>query len=344
MESGRRSVAVLTVAAVVLIVAGIAAVAIDSAGSNPSSPTGRESPSGNSPVVFGTPSPSVTLATPSVAPSPSPSQDVPSPSASPSAVAHKPGFVVSGNSIVYYEADGTTVPVQPLAGLRATLGADRVTYTALAGNRYGLRTGALAGEFMPNVATQQADGSSALTGGMVLVGPVVNRLIGDALAAISSPADRWIVALPVDIRGTTKPVDVSFDAFGLHGVADTPRVLVRFTGSLPVVNIIPGNAGFHVLVEGLGVTVWQVIDPTRLALSLSKLDPEHPMNELLIYGNGAPSAQRDVLVDRTVAIGRPMLSAASEVSVSLAVRSSHASLGPRQLLQVGDVPVFVASA
>ena len=68
------------------------------------------------------------------------------------------------------------------------------------------------------------------------------------------------------------------------------------------------------------------------------------MNELIIYGNGLPSAHRDVLVDRRAAIGRLMLSAATEVSVSLAVRSSHASLGPNQVLMVGDVPVFVASA
>ena len=252
MEPRRITVAVLTVAAVVLIVAGVAAVAIDSSGTSQSSPSGPVSPSGFATVLPSTHAPTATLATQSIPPSPSPSQSAPSPSTSPTAVARKPGFVVDGNSIVYYESDGTTVPVQTLAGLRTTLAAGQVTYTALAGNRYGLRTGAYAGEFMPTVATQQADGSSALTGGMVLVGPVVARLIGDALAAIPTPADRWIVALPVDIRGTTKPVDVSFDAFGLHGVADTPRVLIRFTGSLPVVNVIPDNSGFHVLVEGAG--------------------------------------------------------------------------------------------
>jgi hypothetical protein len=39
-----------------------------------------------------------------------------------------------------------------------------------------------------------------------------------------------------------------------------------------------------------------------------------------------------------------MLSAASEVSVSLVVNGSRADLGPDKILTVGDVPVFVASS
>jgi hypothetical protein len=197
---------------------------------------------------------------------------------------------------------------------------------------------------MPNVAIQQLDGSSAQTGGIVLVGPVAARLIADALAAIASPADRWIVALPVDIRGTAKPVDVSFDSLGLHGVIDTPRVLVRYSGALPVVNVIPDNAGYHVLVEQVGVSAWQVIDPTRLALPATQLDLEHPMNELIVYGNGAPGTNKDVAVNRRVTIGTQMLTAAGEVSVSLAVRTSHADLSSDQVLKVADVPVFAASS
>ena len=178
----------------------------------------------------------------------------------------------------------------------------------------------------------------------MLVGAVAGRLIGDALAAAATPADRWIVALPVDIRGDTKPIDVGFDPFGLHGLSDTPRVVVRFSGELPVANAIPGNTGYHVLVEQLGVTTWQVIDPMRLGLSTTKLDPDHPMNELLVYGSGTPNVSRDILVDRHVPVGRSMLSASDEVSVSMVIRGSRADLGPDRILKVGDVPVFVAAS
>jgi len=344
MESRRTLVAALTVAAVALIVAGIAAVAIDSGPSGGSAPTGPVTASPSGSVASATPSPTAPPVTPSGLPGSSPSNFTPVPTMSASPGPHNPGFAVRGGSIVYYTSDGTVVPVEPVPGLRATIAGDQVTYSALAGNRYGLRAGAYAGEFMPNVSIQQDNGSSARTGGVVVVGSVAVRLISDALAAITSPADRWIVALPVDIRGTTKPVDVSFDSYGLVGLTYTPRVLVQFSDSLPVVNVIPDNSGYHVLVEQLGVTLWQVIDPTRLGLSSATLDPDHLMNELLLYGNGTPSVSRDVVVNRRVEIGHPMLFAAGEVSVSLTVRGSYADLSPSRVLKIADVPVFVASS
>jgi hypothetical protein len=345
MEPRRRVVAGLTVAAVTLIVAGIAAVAIDSgfyAGGSSSASRGHTG-SQLSTYSIATPTPSATVPTPSGRPDRTPLVATPSPSPVASQTARPSGFAMRGESLVYYAADGTVVPVQPIAGLRAALVEGRALYYALASNRYGLKAGSYAGEFDPNVTMQQADGSSAQTGGIVLVGPAVKGLIADKLASISAPAQRWIVALPVDIRAATKTVDVGFDQYGLHGWSDTPRVVVRFSGQLPVVNVIPNNAGYHVLVEQLGVTAWQVIDPARLGLSATKLDPDHPMNELLVYGSGTPSVPRDVLVDRRVAVGQPMLSASDEVSVSLVVSGSRADLGPDRVLKVEDVPVFVAS-
>jgi hypothetical protein len=89
---------------------------------------------------------------------------------------------------------------------------------------------------------------------------------------------------------------------------------------------------------------WEAIDPTRLGLSASQIDPSHPMNELLIYGSGAPGTRRNVLVDRRVPVGQKMLNAATEVSVSLVVSGSRADVTPDRVLTVGDVPVFVASS
>jgi hypothetical protein len=344
MESRRRVVAALTVAAVALIVAAIAAVAVDSSISGGRPQDGQGTPTGSSFVVPGTPSSQVSLGTMPVLPTASPSGSGPSPTAPLPQGSHKLGFDLVGDAIVYYSADGTVVPVLPISGLKATLAGDRVTYTALKANRYGLRAGAYAGEFMPNVSMEQADGSSAQTGGVVLVSAVAGRFITDSLAVIAAPADRWVVALPVDIRGTVKPVAVTFDSFGLLGQTGVARVSVHFSGSLPVVNVIPDNAGYHVLVEQLGTAAWEAIDPTRLGLSTVILDPEHAMNELIVYGDGSTNLSRDVLVDRRVGIGRRMLVASGVVSVSRAVQGSRADLGPDRVLKISDVPVFVASS
>jgi hypothetical protein len=68
------------------------------------------------------------------------------------------------------------------------------------------------------------------------------------------------------------------------------------------------------------------------------------MNQILVYGTGAPSLRTDAGIDRRVPIGRAMLTASDEVSVSLVVRGSRADLGPDRILKVGDVPVFAASS
>jgi hypothetical protein len=249
-----------------------------------------------------------------------------------------------GDVFVYRAEDGTVVPVPPVPGLQVKLQSGRAIYFALPSNRYGLKADSYAGEFMPLVTMGQPDGSSAQTGGIVLAGLVVSRLVTDRLAADQPDADRWVVALPVDIRKAAgTEVTVEFDKFGLAGWSNTPRVVVRFAGSLPVVEAVPTNGGFHVLVEALGVTRWQVIDPVRLGLPSDTLDPSHAMNQLLIYGSGTPGVSRDQSFDIHAPVGSLMLTASGDVSVSLVVDGSRADLGPDKVLTVGDVPVFVAS-
>ena len=321
MEPSRRVVAGLSGAALVLIGVGIAALVFDSALSGGGA---------------GTPTPSVS-SSPAVSAGPTP---------------HAVGFAPQGAGFVYYAADGTVIPVMPVPGCEIRLEYAKAVYYALASNKYGLKTGSYAGEFKPLVAMGQADGSNAQTGGIVVAGPVAAKMIADKLASIQTPQDRWIVALPVDIRTAATIVSVTFDQFGLAGWSNTPRVVVGFPGSLPVVEINPANEGYHVLVEGLGVTSWQVIDPRRLSLAPDAIDPAHAMNQLLIYGNGTPTIPgsagppRDTLFDRKAnnpfPVGQPMLTATTDVSVSLVVKGSRADLGPDKVLTVGDVPVFVA--
>ena len=344
MESRRKVVAVLAIVGVALIVGGLAAVAIGSGSSDggPSLSFGpgsiglpSASPSGT-PLITPMPSASGSAA---LTPSPSPSS-----SATASASPRPGGFRSEGPQIVYVTSDGTPVPMPAVKGLTAKLVDGHALYYAPAHNRYGMRTNAVAGEFVPQVSIEQADGSSAQTGGVVLAGPVVTQLIADRLASIEDQADRWTVALPVDIRGTTHAIDVSFDDFGFHGWSDTPRVVVKFSGQMKVTEIIPNNAGFHVLVESLGLTTWQAIDPERLNLPETRLDPDHLMNELVVYGTGTTNLIADIMANHPIPVGRTMLLATDEVSVSLVVRDSRANLGPDRILTVGDVPVFAAAS
>jgi hypothetical protein len=353
MEPRRRVVAGLGGAAAVLIGIGVAAIVFDAG-------FGGGLPSiGTATTTLPTPSSNSLSGSPSAPISTHPGTGIPGtvpPSASASAPASSGpsqrtiGFMQQGNGFIYLAADGSVVPVPAVSGLEIVIDKGRALYYALASNKYGLLTNSYAGEFIPLVTMGQADGSSAETGGLALAGPVVAKLISDKLATITSDSDRWIVALPVDIRSSGKAIiDVSFDQFGLAGWSDTPRVVVRFAGSLPVVEANPTNGGFHVLVEGLGVTAWQVIDPVRLGLPTDAIDPAHSMNELLVYGSGTPTLDgspvvRDINADGRAAMGQLMIAASGDVSVSLVVAGSHADLGPDKILTVGNVPVFVAQA
>jgi hypothetical protein len=297
--------------------------------------------------------PTAASATPAARPSGSQVSASPSASASPRfsvEPSQRPiGFVVVGTTTLYYAADGTVIPVPAVDGLTIRINAGKAEYRAVQSNPYGLGAGAYAGEFRPLVSAGQIDGSSAQTGGLVLVPGVVARLISDQLASVKPDVPRWVVALPVDIRTSAGSVAISYDRFGQIGSSNAPRVEIRYTGSLPVVEAVPANGGYHVLVEGVTATDWQVIDPVRLSLPADKIDPALAMNQLVIYGIGVPTSggkliRRDIGHDGKVRLGQVMLSASSSVSISLVVAGSHADLDPDRVLRVGDVPVFVASS
>jgi hypothetical protein len=346
MEPRRRYAAAVTAGAILLVVVGFGVALIDP-GLSVAGPGGVASETSTPRASVSNARPTFTQSARSAGPSksatprPTPSGDT---SVPPGPTRHPNGFAPLGDGFVYYGEDGSLVPVPEIPGLVIQIQSGRAIYYALGSNKYGLKTGSYAGEFLPLINMGQIDGSSGDTGGVVLSGPVVSRLLSDALAQISTDADRWLVALPVDVRSSRGSlVDVSFDSFGLAGWTNTPRVRISFPGSVPLVESIPTNGGFHALVESLGVTAWQVIDPVRLGLPTDAIDPAHAMNELLIYGDGTVSAGHDVLVDGRVAVGTPIMNVTSDVSVSLAVKGSHAALGPDKILKVGDSPVFVAS-
>jgi hypothetical protein len=349
MQPGRRFIGVVTVLAAALVVVGFGFAALDPAlplgGSGSPTDAGGSSSEGAG----------LTFASSSVTPRPSvsPSRPVstasasaavsPSPSAGPAR--HPVGFTVIGETVTYFTEDGTGLPVPAVAGLEVRIQSGRAIYYALAGNKFGLKAGSFAGEFLPMVTMGQSDGSSAQTGGSVLAGSVVTRLLNDAIGHIADAADKWLVALPVDIRAVrTATVDVRFDSFGLGAIANTPRILVEFYGSAPFVETIPANAGAHILVEGINVTGWQVIDPARLSLPSDKIVDGHAMNQLLFYGDGTVSVDHDQLIDGRLAVGTELMQVSGDVSISLVVNGSHADIGPDKVLQIDGVPIFVASS
>jgi len=170
-----------------------------------------------------------------------------------------------GGSLVYYAADGTVVPSS-----RSRVCAPRWSRASAvlraASNRYGLKAESYAGEFDPNVTMQQADGSSADRWdrtGRIGREPPYRRQAGDYLhpcPALERGSAGGHQSRHQDGRCQLRSIRPS----RLVGHAARRR---RFSGPLPVVNAIPNNAGYHVLVEQLGVTAWQVIDPVRLGLS-----------------------------------------------------------------------------
>ena len=339
-------VAGLTAVALSLMAVGLAAIVFDTGFAGAGQP--RSAGANSTAPRAGSPSYRFS-ATPLVSSSPGSgfsASPVPVSSASPTiSVSPTPrtvGFGPFEKGFAYFADDGSITPVQPVPDLEVRIQTGKAVYYALAANRYLLKAGSYAGEFIPQVTIGQADGSSAQTGGVVLAGPVVAKMISDRLAAAASDSDRWVVALPVDIRTLKTGVDVSFDQFGLSALSNTPRVVVRFQGTLPVVESVPTNGGYHVLVEGLGVTAWQIIDPIRLTLPPAVIDPKHAMNQLLIYGTGDASTAKNTYVDSKTAVGTTIVSVADEVCVSLVVDGSRADIDSSRVLKVGDVPVFVA--
>ena len=171
------------------------------------------------PVV--TPSPT---ATPTPTPTPTPS---PTPSPVPS-----PEFVQTGSGIEYQAGDGTTLAVPEIPGLVASLAGSKVTYAALASNPYGLKAGAYAGWFNPDVSEQQQDGSVEPTGGVGLVPAVVSKLMQAKMSATPRQADKWII--PIPLAGATSASDIKITY--VPNTFNVTMAEVDFSGDLQLTN------------------------------------------------------------------------------------------------------------
>jgi len=215
--------------------------------------------------------------------------------------------------------------------------------TPLSSNPYGLRLAPTPANSWPNVAMQQADGSSAQTGGIVLVGPVASRLIANKVASYAVQADRLDRGSAGGHQGRRQVRKRHVRSVRPTGWLDTRGSLSSSPVSCPCQHH-PATPVTHVLVEQLGSRPGRSSTRPGSACRLAVLDPKHLMNELLVYGTGTPSAHTDVAFNRAVPVGRQMLSATTEVSVLPGGPRQPGRSGPDRVLTVNGVPVFVASS
>ena len=276
---------------------------------------------------------------PSIAPSASPTTTAaptPTPTPSPIPVGYSTG---ADGSLTYTTTTGAALKVPVIPGLVAGLADGKVTYTALASNPYGLKMGAYAGQFAPDVTV-----GSAPTGGVVLEGAVVAKLITDRLAAIPAQKDKWVIPLPVDIRGTKSTVAVTTDNGGFPDWKPTPRVLVSFAGSAPLVNPRPQNEGYRIVLSDQAAETWLFCDPYLVLRLNGGIVPGHEMSFVVTYGTDKTDISSQIEHGESVSVGYKVAEIWSNASIVIGTNvGGYLAIGADKLLNVAQVPVFIAA-
>ncbi|MBI2031844.1 MAG: hypothetical protein HYT08_04500 [Candidatus Levybacteria bacterium] len=158
------------------------------------------------------------------------------------------GYHEGTDGISFTTEKGEVLNVPQIDGLKASLqtaedGQQKVIYTALEQNPYGMSPEEYAGEYKPNV-----DYNLKQTGAVVLRSPVTSKLIENKL---NISEEKWAVALPLDIRNydrTDYNIAVVFSKG--YGDYEFPMVKIVFGGELSLTNIIPGSQTVKVLANG----------------------------------------------------------------------------------------------
>lgn len=242
-------------------------------------------------------------------------------------------------TLTYATEKGEVLNVPQIEGLKAELKTEnaqqKVVYTALEQNPYGMSAEQYAGEFKPNVNVEQKQ-----TGGVVLKAPVVLKLIDDKLAIIPEQKDKWIITLPVDITAANT-VDHILISFTKDNPVAGQVCKVSFNGSFPVVNIIPSSTSLEVL-NGDQYTTYggMYIDEERSAFN-DKIISGKEMSYLTVAGDmnfpqdgNMPSHFGDLVT-----------TAQSPVVIYLAAANEWRNADENKILDVGTnkTPVFLAA-
>ncbi|MGA3056701.1 MAG: hypothetical protein ABSE70_01495 [Candidatus Limnocylindrales bacterium] len=225
-----------------------------------------------------------------------------------------------------------------ITGLTASLAAGKVTYAALAGNTYKLNAGAYAGVFNPFVSVKKEQ-----VGGVTLEPVVVSKLIADSLVSISAQTDKYMAALPLDVRTVTAATALNIDYVKGYGGA-IPIVLISFNGELPVTNILPDTK--QVLVAANTFTGWIYAWPLRLdAKYVTNIYPGKEEYYLTVGGQFEGFTASNTGTTVNAPFGGRICDTTEPVSITEGAGQEWRDMNPDHVLMVpgSNVPVFVAT-
>jgi len=221
-----------------------------------------------------------------------------------------------------------------IEGLKVSYEEDKIVYRAEAENPYGLKEGDYAGEFVPDVVMKDKKGQERKTGGVVLTASAALTILNQQLSQIPEGRGRWLIPLPVDIRGVDK-VSIAF----VRDELNIPVVKVTYSGYAPVVNVIPDSKELRVAKTFLGD--WIYIDQMRLIEPYT--DTVYPGLEkryLTVRGMFL-SFTENVTVQTT--FGAKVTVARGPIYVAMGAAHENRPVTSDKILYVEQVPIFVAA-
>lgn len=245
---------------------------------------------------------------------------------------------------MYTAADGTTLDVPEVPGLGASLAAGKVTYAAMANNSYGLKVGAYAGEFKPNLVIVETDGRRRQTGVVVLDGHVATKL-----TKVAHDAGLFRLALPVDLRAIANEEEVQLTAD--VGLVGEPRVSMAVPEDFKIVEYNPYN---------MGIRLYTSLDPATVAIVSYEISdyghPEAPTGEVArgqelmyvgVYGDSdLVSPVKNVRSSQPLEVGS-LMATASAGRVSIACYTAtlvSTAMSTDNLLQTSNgTPMAIAA-
>ncbi|MDH7475960.1 MAG: hypothetical protein QHH09_00615 [Microgenomates group bacterium] len=299
-------------------------------------PTATPSPTPEpSPTPTTTPEPPPT-STPSPTPEPT---STPTPTEAPTETTVPSQYekLTTGEYIYTTEA-GEKITIGKIAGLKQDLLASstgdlKVVYRAEKNNPYGLSEGDYGGEFCPGVFTGRPEKQ---TGGLVLNSKVSLKILKDQLAKIPNQRDRWLIPLPVDIRGLQKVVLLYESGYGDYQV---PVIKILFSGEALVSNVMPNVTTLRVarnIYYG-----WVFFGNfRRVEPYTDKVYPGREMDYVTVAGQMTDFSSNSTI---EVSFGEKVSFVKSFAIVSVGAVNEHFTSTPDKTLSVGGLPVFVAT-
>jgi len=143
---------------------------------------------------------------------------------------------------VYTAENGEKITIGKIAGLKQELlacstGDLIVVYLAEKDNKYGLKEGEYAGEFLSNVVVNNKKEETTTQGGIRLVAPVVQKIMDDTNTPEAIKAGKWQIAFPLDPGNNRQSAN---------------KLVIELMKNYPVVRVMDGITSDMKIVDPLG--------------------------------------------------------------------------------------------